>query len=244
MEEVKQMNIYEKMLMIASEIDRVKKNSSVGEGRTAYKAVSEVDVLNAVKDIEAKYRVFSFPAFRKIVDSQLIETEKPDYKTGELVKSSKFYMRIETIYHFVNIDNTNEMVEVISYGDGIDTQDKACGKAMTYSDKYALMKAYKIETGDDPDKDASPDEQKITKKAALKKAVALKPEDKITFGKYTGKTYQEIFEIDAKYFEWIINSLKQKMNLAQAEEYAKLYQVLQDNALGLGGENNEQSIFN
>ena len=26
---------------------------------------------------------------------------------------------------------------------------------MTYADKYALMKAYKISTGDDPDKEAS-----------------------------------------------------------------------------------------
>ena len=26
---------------------------------------------------------------------------------------------------------------------------------MTYSDKYALLKAYKIETGDDPDQNAS-----------------------------------------------------------------------------------------
>ena len=27
----------------------------------------------------------------------------------------------------------------------------------TYSDKYSLLKAYKIATGDDPDKDASPE---------------------------------------------------------------------------------------
>lgn len=30
---------------------------------------------------------------------------------------------------------------------------------MTYADKYALMKAYKITTGDDPDKDASPEKR-------------------------------------------------------------------------------------
>ena len=30
-------------------------------------------------------------------------------------------------------------------------EDKAPGKAMTYADKYALLKAYKIQTGDDPD---------------------------------------------------------------------------------------------
>ena len=46
-------------------------------------------------------------------------------------------------------------MEITTYGDGVDSQDKAPGKAMTYSDKYALLKAYKIQTGDDPDQNAS-----------------------------------------------------------------------------------------
>ena len=55
---------------------------------------------------------------------------------------------------------------MVSYGDGIDTGDKAPGKAMTYSDKYSLLKAYKVATGDDPDKEASPNEgyKKVDKK--------------------------------------------------------------------------------
>ena len=65
-------------------------------------------------------------------------------------------MRMEVTYRFVNIDKPEEIVEVKTFGDGLDTGDKAPGKAMTYADKYALMKAYKLSTGDDPDKDASP----------------------------------------------------------------------------------------
>lgn len=33
---------------------------------------------------------------------------------------------------------------------------------MTYSDKYALLKAYKIATGDDPDKEPSPTDNQFT----------------------------------------------------------------------------------
>ena len=58
-------------------------------------------------------------------------------------------MRIEITYRFINIDNPSEFIDIKSYGDGLDTGDKAPGKAMTYGDKYALMKAYKISTGDD-----------------------------------------------------------------------------------------------
>ena len=67
-------------------------------------------------------------------------------------------MRLEITYRFVNVDKPEEFIEIKSYGDGIDSGDKAPGKAMTYGDKYALMKGYKISTGDDPDKDASPED--------------------------------------------------------------------------------------
>ena len=40
---------------------------------------------------------------------------------------------------------------------------------MTYADKYALMKAYKISTGDDPDNTAS-EEVKYTKKSETSKS--------------------------------------------------------------------------
>ena len=58
---------------------------------------------------------------------------------------------------FVNVDNPEEFIETTVFSEGIDTQDKGSGKAMTYGDKYALMKMYKISTGDDPDAVASPD---------------------------------------------------------------------------------------
>jgi ERF superfamily. len=64
-------------------------------------------------------------------------------------------MRLEITYRFVNIDKPEEYIDIKTYGDGLDTGDKAPGKAMTYGDKYALMKGYKISTGDDPDKEAS-----------------------------------------------------------------------------------------
>ena len=62
---------------------------------------------------------------------------------------------MKTVYRFVNVDNPADYIDITTYGDGVDSQDKAPGKAMTYGDKYALLKAYKIITGDDPDQTAS-----------------------------------------------------------------------------------------
>ena len=154
------MNIYEKLLCITSEIKNVSKNLDVGVGKNAYKAVGEADVLFAVKQLEAKYKVYSYPCKREVIDRAILETEK-EYN-GTVTRSNQIFLRIETTYRFVNIENPEEYIEITTYGDGIDTQDKAVGKAMTYADKYALLKAYKIITGDDPDQEHSPDTAKYT----------------------------------------------------------------------------------
>ena len=155
-EEIKALNIYEKMSLITAEIGVVEKNLSVQvNSKSSYKAVSERDVLDAVKPIEAKYRVYSYPASRQIIDRDVLVKES-EYN-GQVTRTNTLLMRVETIYRFVNLDNPAEYIDIVTYGDGIDTGDKATGKAMTYADKYALMKAYKLSTGDDPDKDASPE---------------------------------------------------------------------------------------
>lgn len=147
---VRQMNIYEKLSAISIEITNVNKNLNVGVGGGSYKAVSEADVLAAVKPAEAKYRVYSYPAAREVIETGTIEsfTSKGDVQ-------KKLFERIKTTYRFVNMDKPDEFVDIISYGDGIDSQDKSVGKGMTYADKYALLKAYKIITGEDPDQDPS-----------------------------------------------------------------------------------------
>lgn len=154
MEELKKLNVYQRLLHIENDLMYVAKNLSVGVGKSSYKAVGEADVLKAVKPLEAKYGVYSYPSSRRIVESAVLENEATDYNNNKVIKKS-FFERIETVYRFVNVDNPSEYIEITSYGDGIDTGDKSVGKACTYADKYALLKAYKIITGDDPDQDES-----------------------------------------------------------------------------------------
>lgn len=156
------MNIYEKLAAITAELSHVAKNLKVGEGKSSYKAVGEADVLAAVKPLEDKYKVYSYPYSRKIVDNDVL-TSTSNYN-GQERTTSKFFMRVETVYRFVNTEAPDEHVDITTYGDGMDAADKAPGKAMTYGDKYALLKAYKIITGDDPDQNMSED-SRVTRKA-------------------------------------------------------------------------------
>lgn len=153
------MNIYEKMAKATAEIETVAKNLKVGIGATSYKAVGEADILTAVKPIEEKYGIYSYPLKRELVESNAYTTTQ-EYK-GETKEKLTIFMRIKTTYRFVNIEKTDEYIDIECFGDGVDTQDKAPGKAMTYADKYALMKAYKIRTGDDPDQFASQDLHRV-----------------------------------------------------------------------------------
>lgn len=148
------MNIFQRMLAATSEINRVAKNLKVDISKSqSYKAVAESDVLEAVKPIEEKYGIYSYPFSRTIIKDETYTTQST--YDGRTTEKNTFFLRVETIYRFVNTDNPEEYIDITTYGDGVDTQDKAPGKAMTYGDKYALLKAYKIQTGDDPDANPS-----------------------------------------------------------------------------------------
>jgi hypothetical protein len=148
------MNIYQKMSAVTSELQTVAKNLTVSTGRNnSYKAVSERDIIDAVKPVEIKHGIYSYPYDRQIIESQTLESES-EYN-GKITQKTTFFSRIKTTYRFVNVENPDEYIDMVTFAEGIDPQDKGSGKAMTYADKYALMKAYKISTGDDPDQNAS-----------------------------------------------------------------------------------------
>ena len=187
-EDIKKLNIYEKMSLITEEMGVVEKNLKVQVTQSSsYQAVSERDILDNVKPLEKKYRIYSYPVNREIVDNSVL-TKKTEYN-NKITETNSLYMRLEITYRFVNMDNKDEFIDVKTYGDGIDTGDKAPGKAMTYGDKYALMKAYKISTGDDPDKDPSPQEgyTKEEKKASPKQIEMLE-------NYYTGENLTKLLE--------------------------------------------------
>lgn len=153
------MNIFEKLMMISNEIGTLNKdlNVEMSNGKQ-YSAISEKSVLDAVKPLEYKYRVFSYPVKR----TRTSQTMRRDWKdaNGQARVTTLFVDRVDVTYRFVNVDDPSQFIEVDSFGTGIDTGDKGPGKAMTYADKYALMKAYKLAAGNasDPDTFGSPDD--------------------------------------------------------------------------------------
>lgn len=210
MSEMKNLNIYQRLSGITHELTTVAKNLSVGTGNSKYKAVGEADVLAEVKPLEEKWGVYSFPLNREEVYQDVL-TSETTYNNQTKTKT-QFMLRVKTTYRFVNIDMPEEYVDQVSYGDGVDSLDKAPGKAMTYSDKYSLLKAYKIMTGDDPDQNHS-NATNITSAQCLR--ISMVQKDKII------KLVQEN-KIDLQgVLSWYKVSSVDELNHVQAEQVIK-----------------------
>ena len=149
MSEFQNLNIYEKMARISAECVVIRKMQASDLEVGQYRAVSSGDVLKAVAPLEAKYGIYSFPLDRQRQTSYMErEVEMPE---GAPPRKASFMVdEVATTYRFVNTDNPEEHLDMVSYGTGIDNGEMGIGKAMTYAEKYALLKAYKIRIEDIP----------------------------------------------------------------------------------------------
>lgn len=148
----KEMNIHEKIQAVSIEVMNIEKDMTVGEGRFSYKAVSDNVVTLAVKRAERKYRINSIPVKQEIIDTQIVKVIRSKGNEG-----TDYVDTIKTTIEITDLDKPEDKVYVESCGRGLDSGDKGLGKAMTYARKYALLNAYKIATGEDPDGDRSED---------------------------------------------------------------------------------------
>lgn len=204
--ETKAMNIYEKIQAVSNEVRNVEKNLVVGTGNSSYKAVGDLDVVMKVKEAETKFRVVSIPVRQELVKSEIVRVvgnncyEKLTY--SDIVKMT---------VKIVNLDNTSETIEVESFGRGLDAGDKGFGKASTYARKYALLNAYKIATGEDPDANKSEQQVALTKDEVKDKVVNYMMQNanycNSCLSYYGCKTVEEL---DSKAINSIYKNLKGK----------------------------------
>lgn len=200
--DTKAMNIFEKIQAVSNEVRNVEKNLVVGTGNSAYKAVGDLDVVMKVKEAETKFRIVTIPVRQELVKSEIVRVvgsngyEKLTY--SDIVKMT---------VKIVNLDNTSETLEVESFGHGLDAGDKGFGKASTYARKYALLNAYKIATGEDPDANKSEQQVALTKDEVINYMMQNANYCNSCLSYYGCKTVEEL---DSKAINSIYKNLKGK----------------------------------
>ena len=144
-----ELNIYQRMHAIMEDLKYIQKDEK--KVANQYRAVTHDAVTAKVHDMLVKHRVYS--AVSVIDHSQ--DGNRTEVNIG---------------ITYVNIDNPEDVVVIRSFGYGIDSQDKGPGKAISYAVKYNYLKAFALETGDDPDNDQGNQFDHVTELAeAVKK---------------------------------------------------------------------------
>jgi hypothetical protein len=142
---------------VMNEVKNIDKNLTVGDGKSSYKGVADKDVKFIIGQSMAKNGLTCLPI--DIQPSVKIDrwTEQTNY--GEKSKQSVF-TEVIVKYRLTHIF-TNESIDIVGYGHGVDSQDKSSGKATTYALKNALLYSFMVPTGaiDDTDKTHSNDIQ-------------------------------------------------------------------------------------
>lgn len=127
-------NIHQRILGIMSELDYIGKGDKTVNGQ--YRFVSHDQVTAKIHPLLVKYGVTIIPSVEEIIQEN----------NRTMVK---------VLVGFVNADCPSDHFNVRYCGYGVDSSDKGPGKAISYAYKYALLKTFCLETGDDPDNDAN-----------------------------------------------------------------------------------------
>lgn len=113
-----------------------------------YKYATEADVNEHVREVLAELNVVMIP---NVVSHSVREHINAKGKTEYIVT-----VGVDFTFHD---GETGETITFRTYGEGQDAGDKGTYKAITGAQKYALMKAFMIPTGDDPEGDNGVDER-------------------------------------------------------------------------------------
>lgn len=135
-------NIYQRINAVREQVEGyLQKERTIGSGSYAYKVVTHDQVTAACRSALVKNGVLVSPS---VVKSNISPA-------GTTTSKGVPHIRYEATYKidFINIDEPADRHDVIIEAHAIDEGDKAPGKALSYATKYAMLKLFSFETGED-----------------------------------------------------------------------------------------------
>lgn len=141
------MNLLQKLVEIQKSVRALGKNSSAGVGASAYQYVSGSKVLDFIRPKMDELGILLVQQ----IDS--IENERIDYNTKNGVKS-ELLSKVDMTFTWIDAESGDKLS--IPFGaNGMNNWDKGLGSALTYAERYFLLKFFHIATDED-DVDALP----------------------------------------------------------------------------------------
>lgn len=153
-----ELNLYQKIADVKANIEGFTKDT---KGYN-YSYVSGSQVLHRIRNKMIKHNLLLVP---KTSDENYkqIEVTRFNKKASREVTTSEFVVEMKLTYLWINADKPEEQLEVNFYSVGQqDDVSKAHGTALTYAERYFLMKFFNIPTDED-DADAKQKQEKYNK---------------------------------------------------------------------------------
>lgn len=136
------MNLFQKMQAIYKQVDSVDKGARIQAGYGSYTAVLHDDVTRLLHKPMAELGII---CVSDVFEHNLVQMEVVK-KGGELGVSYRSEVSMKLI--LINADEPAEKLEITSHSFAIDSGDKSYGKAVSMATKYALLKAFMLESRD------------------------------------------------------------------------------------------------
>ncbi|GIN88666.1 single-stranded DNA-binding protein [Heyndrickxia sporothermodurans] len=141
------MNIYQKLVEVRKSVPYLQKEAQGAQ----YQYVGSSQVLAAVR---AKMDELGLLLTVKVIGHNVkSETVENKDKYDKLKKTTTYFTELDLEFTWINAENPEETLTLPFYGQGVDIAgEKGVGKALTYAEKYFLLKQFNIATDkDDPD---------------------------------------------------------------------------------------------
>ena len=169
-------NIYQRINEVRKAIGYVQKDKDVGFGKSSYRAVTHDAVTGMVRAALIQHGVVIVPSVvtSEFHQAELVTTIGDDGKERTAHAKQRLYEATFQI-EFVNMDDPADRIVTHQTAHALDNGDKAPGKAMSYATKYAILKLFNIETGDDEESRYQQDEYDFA--VALTKAESTESVD-------------------------------------------------------------------
>lgn len=153
-----QLNLFQKIADVKANIDGFTKDAKSYN----YSYVSGSQVLHRIRNKMIENNLLLVPKTSEENYKQ-IDVTRFNKKAGREITTSEFIVEMKLTYVWINADKPEEQFEVTFYAVGQqDDLSKAHGTALTYAERYFLMKFFNIPTDED-DADAKQKQEKYNK---------------------------------------------------------------------------------
>ena len=156
------LNLHQKLVEVRKSIHGFNKDKKSGSGNFGYEYVSGSQVLRAIKGKMDELGVLLIPE----IDYDTMKWEKHNYKTKNGSDKTDFIITMKMNYTWVNAESPDDKIIIpwVCIGQQTDDIAKAVGTAMTYNERYFLLKFLGLPTDED---DADAKEIKADKPSQL-----------------------------------------------------------------------------